>query len=207
MKLYTAHNACALACHIALAESGLPFTVEHVNLGTKKTAGGVDFRTINSRGYVPALEIDGVHGHAAEILTEGVAIMTFIAERAPQANLIPTTSMMSRYRFVETMNYLSTEIHKGFSILWSKSAPEEQKAAQRDVLGNKFSWIASQLEGKSFLFGNDFSVADGYLFTLLGWTKVTGIELNKWPTLVSFCDRVAARPAIKAVIEAEAIKV
>jgi len=200
MKLYFSPGACSLSPHIVLREAGFDFDLERVDLRTKRTKSGVDYLTINPSGYVPALVLDD-----GQLLTEGPAIVQYLADRKPEAGLAPRNGTMKRARLHEWLNYISTELHKGFSPLFNKAAPEEWKTLVRENLALRLAHVARQLEGKPYIFGELFSVADAYLFTVLGWTKYVAIELATWPVLVQYVERVGERRAVKAAIEAERI--
>jgi glutathione S-transferase len=201
MKLYYSPSACSLSPHIALREAGLAFDLERVDTRTHKTKGDVDFYTINPKGYVPVLELD--NGHR---LTEGPAIVQYIADRKPESKLAPPPTSEERYHLQGWLNFLSSEVHKEFGPLFNPKAPDEVKAQRKEALAKRFDFIAKSLEGKNYLMGDTFTVADGYLFVLLRWTGFTGIDLDKWPVLKAFQERVGARPAVKAALEAEAAK-
>ncbi len=200
MKLYYSPGACSLSPHIALRESGLPFDLVRVSLSTKKTHAGEDFLAINPKGMVPTLMLDD-----GDVLTEGTAVVQYIADQAPTAKLAPPAGTIARYHLQEWLAYLSTEVHKTFSPLFRSTTPDEQRVALRDTLGTRFDWIVGRLGTNEYLTGKDFCVADGYLFTLLNWTRLTGIDLSRWPTLVAFQSRVAARPAVHAALVAEGL--
>jgi glutathione S-transferase len=198
MKLYFSPGACSLSPHIVLREAGLDFELERVDFKTKHTKSGADFNTINPNGYVPTLVLDD-----GQVLTEGPAIVQYLADLKPDAALAPRNGTMERTRLQEWLNFISTELHKAFSPLFNKAAPEEWKALVREGLGLRLGYVARQLEGKDYLFGNRFSVADAYLFTVLQWTKYVAVDLATWPVLVDYVARVGARPTVKAAIEAE----
>jgi glutathione S-transferase len=200
MKLYFSPGACSLASHIALFEAGLDFTAERVDLRSKQTAGGVDFTTIVSKGYVPALQLnDGT------VLTEGPAIMQYVADQAPAAQLAPANGTLERYRVIEWLNFISTELHKSFSPLFRPTSTEDMKEAARTTLRTRLSWLAAHLEGRDYLLGSQFSIADAYLFTVLGWTKHVQFDLSPWPVLSAFTQRVGARPAVQSALRAEGL--
>ncbi len=199
MKLYFSPGACSLSPHIALREAGLTFDLERVDTRTHKTKGDVDFYGINPKGYVPVLELDN-----GQRLTEGPAIVQYIADRKPDSKLAPAPASEERYRLQELLNFLSSEVHKQFSPLFNPKTPDEGKDQAKANLARRFDLLSKNLEGKQYLMGDTFTVADGYLFTLLRWTAPTGIDLTKWPTLVALKDRVGARPAVKAALDAEA---
>jgi glutathione S-transferase len=198
MKLYYSPGACSLSPHIALREAGLAFDAETVDLSSKKTKSGADYRAINPKGAVPALQLDN-----GQVLTEGSAIVQYIADQKPATKLAPAAGSLERYRLQEWLNYIASEIHKGVSPLFNPKATDEWKQVIKDQLAAKFDYLSKQLQGKDYLMGA-FSVADGYLFTILGWTKHLNIDLAKWPVLAQYYERVAARPAVKATLEAEA---
>lgn len=200
MKLYYAPGACSLSPHIALREAGLPFTLVRVNSKTKAMEGGGDFRAVNPKGYVPALEMN-----EGGILTEGPAIVQYIADQAPSAKLAPANGTLSRYRLQEWLNFITTELHKQFSPLFDPSATEEQKVKQREKIGARLDWTAHELGSKPYLMGETFTVADAYLFTVLNWGQWTGIDLARWPALKAFHERVAARPKVQEALKAEGL--
>ncbi|MBL8525336.1 MAG: glutathione transferase GstA [Betaproteobacteria bacterium] len=200
MKLYFAPGACSLSPRIALLEAGLPFDAQKVDTKTKQLDGGGDFWAINSKGYVPALQLDN-----GEILTEGPAIVQYIADLKPEAGLAPKAGTLERVRLQETLNFITSEIHKGFSPLFDPSFSPEVKQVFKDKLGKRFDWLSTQLAGKSYLAGENFSVADGYLFTVLNWGQWVGIDIAKWPVLKDYVARVAARPKVQEALKAEGL--
>lgn len=200
MKLYYTPGACSMSPHIALREAGLDFEAVQVDLGAKTTKSGADYRKINPKGSVPALEMDG-----GQVLTEGSAIVQYIADKKPGSKLAPAAGTAERYRLQEWLNYIASEIHKGFSPLFNPKAPDEWKSTVKDMLGGKFDYLSKQLDGKSYLMGDTFTVADGYLFTILSWAKSMNIDLAKWPVLQAYVARVAARPAVNATLKAEGL--
>lgn len=175
----------------------MKFDLEQVDLKTSKTKNGADFKAVNPKGYVPALQLDD-----GTSLTEGPAITQYIADKVPEKKLAPANGTMERYRLQETLNFISTEIHKGFGPLFAP-LPDEVKNMAKDRLAKRFDYLEKELAGKQYLMGDTFTVADAYLFTVLRWTAFTGIDLTKWPTLKKFHDRVNERPAVKAALEAE----
>lgn len=200
MKLYFSPGACSLSPHIALLEAGLVADYEQVDTKTKAMKSGGDFRSINPKGSVPALQLDD-----GQILTEGAAVVQYIADRRPEAKLAPPAGSMERYRLQEWLNYIATEVHKTFSPMYNPRATDELRQNQRDLLALRFDFLAKALDGKSYLMGDQFTVADGYLFTLLNWTVPTGIDLGKWPVLKAYRERVAARPAVHAAMKEEGL--
>jgi glutathione S-transferase len=200
MKLYFSPGACSLSPHIVLLEAGLPFTIERVDLGKKLTAGGADFRAINPKGYVPALEMaDG------GLLTEGPAIVQFVADQAPASKLLPGAGTLERYRVVEWLNFISTELHKNFSPLFNPAATEDMKKAARANLTSRFAYVEHKLAGQQYLMGEQFTVADAYLFTVASWAAYVHVDLSDWPSLQAFQARVAARPAVQQALRDEGL--
>jgi glutathione S-transferase len=197
MKLYYAPGACSLAPHIALQESGLPYELEKVDLRAKKTADGTDFNAINPKGYVPVLQLDN-----GEILTEGEALLAYIGELAPAARLIMPAGTMANYRVREWLAFIATELHKTFSPLFRPTTPEATRETQLEA---RFGFVNDALTGKSFLTGEQFTVADAYLYTVLRWTAPMKIDLSPWPQLTAFMTRVAARPAVQTALKAEGV--
>jgi glutathione S-transferase len=199
MKLYFSSGACSLSPHIALRESGLQFQVEKVDLGTKKTESGKDFNAINPKGYVPALQLED-----GSILTEGPAIVQYIADKAPQSKLAPANGTVDRYRLQEWLNFIGTEIHKNFGYLFGKD--EAMKTYARAALTKRFDGLRSAFEkGNPFLMGDQFTVADGYLFTVLNWGGFVGMDLSPWPYLKDFHARVGARAKVQEALKAEGL--
>lgn len=198
MKLYYSPGACSLSPHIVLRESGLPFELERVDLKTKRTAAGTDYSSINPKGYVPALRLDD-----NSVLTEGPAIVQYLADRVPDRKLAPPAGTMERYRLMEWLNFITSELHKSFGALFNPQAPEDWKALVHGLLGQRLDFVAAQLEGRDYLMGDAFCVADAYLFTILNWGQWTGIDIGKWPTLKAYHARMAARPAVRAAMVAE----
>jgi glutathione S-transferase len=198
MKLFLSPGACSLSPHIALYEAGLSFTTERVDMKTKKTASGADFKVMNPKGYIPALQLDD-----GTLLTEGAAIVQYIADQKPAAGLIPAAGTLDRYKIQEWLNYIATELHKSYSPLFSPIAPAEWKDAVKTMLAAKFDYVSGVLSNQPYLMGANFTVADGYLFTVLSWSPHVGVDLSRWPALEAFQARVAARPAVQAALAAE----
>ena len=199
MKLYFSPGACSLSPHIALREAGLDFEIEQVNLATKKTKSGADFNAINAKGYVPTLVLDD-----GEVLTEGPAIVQYIADLRPEAKLAPPAGTLARVRLQEWLGFINSEIHKAFGPLFTPNASDEAKAAAKATLAKKYEFVEKALTGKTFLTGDTFTVADAYLFTVTRWTGFTGVDLASYPQVQAFLERVGSRPAVKAALEAEA---
>lgn len=201
MKLYYSPGACSLASHIALLEAGLPFTADRVDMRTRQTSDGRDFTTVNPNGYVPSLELDN-----GEILNEGQAILQYIADRSPGAQLAPPAGTMPRYRVLEWLSFISSELHKGFGPLLRPGGPEDTKTSIRDKLGLRLGYVARHLASRQYLVGDHFTVADAYLYTILTWTRIAGIDLSAWPVLAAYRERIQQRPAVQAARAAEGLK-
>jgi glutathione S-transferase len=200
MKLYYSPGACSLSPHIALLEAGLPAELVKVDLKSHKLDGGDDYYGVHVKGYVPLLELDdGQH------LSEGPAIVQYIADRNPGSRLAPAAGTIERYRLQEWLNFITSELHKSFSPLFDASAPASWKETTKERLAKRFDWISEQLGGNDYLMGADFTVADAYLFTVLNWTKWVGIDLARWPVLTAYVARVAARPKVHAALKAEGL--
>jgi glutathione S-transferase len=199
MKLYFSPGACSLAPHIVLRELGLRHDRIKVDVRAGRTEDGTDYRRINSKGYVPALELD-----SGEVLTEVAVLLQYLADQAPAAGLAPPPNSMERYRLQEWLNFIATEIHKGFGPLWKPDSADDEKARVRARLGARLDWLARQLEGRDYLTGR-FSIADAYLFTVLNWGQWTGVDLAAWPALQAYAVRVAARPAVAEALRAEGL--
>jgi len=200
MKLYYSPGACSLSPHIVLRESGLKFEPVQASTKTHKLQDGTDFYTINPKGYVPVLELDN-----GERLTEGPAIVQYIADQVPDRKLAPANGTFDRARLQEWLNFTTSEIHKTYSPLFNPAVPEEYKAMAKAKLVDRYRWVDEQLEGKSFLLGDSFSVADAYLFTVTNWAKHVGIDLSGFKNLSAFMGRVAARPAVQEAMKAEGL--
>ncbi len=199
MKLYYSPGACSLASHIALFGAGVKFEAEQVDTKAKKTKSGKDFSKINSKGYVPCLETkEGV-------LTEGCAILQYIADQAPEKNLLPKNGTWERYRAQEWLNFIATEIHKNFSPLWNKDLPEATKKAAIERLTARVQWLAGQIKPGQYLLGSQFSVCDAYLFTVLNWSRSVKFDLTQWPALMGYLEKVTNLPATQSALKAEGL--
>ena len=199
MKLYLTPHACSLSPHIVLREAGIPFDIEVVDLGTKKTKSGGSYTSVNPKGYVPALEIEG-----GQVLTEGPAIVQYIADQKPASKLAPPAGSFERYRLQEWLNFISSELHKSVGPLFSDATPAAWKETLKTRVAGRFDTLSKSLQGKDYLMGSTFTVADAYLFVILSWTSHVGIDLSKWPVLTAYFERIKARPAVKAALDAEA---
>jgi glutathione S-transferase len=200
MKLYYFPGACALSPHIVLLEAGLPYTLDKVDNATKKTASGADYLAINSKGGVPALELDD-----GRVLTEGPAIVQYLADQRPESGLAPRAGTFERYQLMEILNYITSEVHKGFSPLFNPKISADWKASTLAALDKKFAWLSNFIGSKPFLTGSTFTVADAYLFTVLNWTGHLKVDLGKWPVLAAFKARVAQRPKVQQAMREEGL--
>lgn len=189
-----------MASHIALHESGLKHEIAKVDLRTKTLADGSDYRQICPQGYVPALQLKN-----GELLSEGPAILQYIADQAPAANLAPANGSFARYRLQSTLNYIATEIHKNFSPLFDPTASADAKASAVTRLNARFPIIDRQLAAQNYLVGDNFTVADAYLFTVLGWARMVQFDLNPFTNLLAYKDRIATRPSVIAAMTAEGL--
>jgi glutathione S-transferase len=201
MKLYYSPGACSLSPHIALREAGLAFEPVLASTKSHKLQDGTDYYGINPLGYVPMLELDD-----GTRLREGPAIVQYIADLVPTKNLAPANGTLPRYRLQEWLTFIGTEVHKQFSPLFNPAMPEEVKAMQKEKLASRFKWIDSELKDKQYLMGDNFSVADGYLFTVTNWAKPMNIDLSAYPNITAYRERVAARPAVQEAMKAEGLK-
>ncbi len=199
MELYFSPFACSLASHITAREAGIQLGFTAVTLSTKRTADGADFFAISPKGQVPALRLDD-----GEILTEGPAVLQFLADREPAAGLLPAPGARERYRVLEWINYVGTELHKGcFAVMFTPDAPPEAKAWARGLLDKKLAYVASQLQGRTFIATDRFTIADAYLTWALMVCQRVGANLAAHPALGAYIERIQARPAVKAAIAAE----
>jgi glutathione S-transferase len=200
MKLFYAPGACSLASHIVLREIERPFDIERVDLAAKKTASGADFLAINPKGCVPTLATDD-----GEILTEGAAILQYVADAADKRSLSPAAGSLARARVQEMLNFTSSELHKAFGPLFAPLSSPEAKSAARARVGQNLDWLESRLaDGRVYLTGDGFTVADAYAFVVAGWAPHCGIEIGRWPHVAAFLDRVAKRASVVAARAAEA---
>jgi glutathione S-transferase len=200
MKLYFAPGACSLSPHIVLREAGAKFELEQVNNQEKKTKSGVDYWSINGKGQVPVLEFDN-----GERLTEGPVIVQWIADQNPSAGLIPAAGTPQRYRVMEWLSFVGSELHKVYAPLFRPTTPDAFKELSKENLGKRMAWLDQQLAGKQFLMGDKFTVADAYLFTVLRWSSRVKLDLSSWKNVTAFMDRVAARPKVVEAMKAEGL--
>jgi len=200
MKLYYSPGACSLASHMALEEAQIPYELVRVDLGAKRTADGGNYLAINEKGYVPTLVLDD-----GGTLTENAVVLQFIADRNPGTALAPAHGTFARYRLGEWLNFIATEIHKGFGPLWNAKNPDEVKDAARRNLGNRLGYVAKRLASTPYLMEDTYTVADAYLFTLLNWAPKLSVDLSPWPALQQFMTRVGARPATQKAMRDEGL--
>jgi glutathione S-transferase len=201
MKLYYSPGACSLSPHIVLHEAGLAHQAVLASTKTHQLADGTDFYSINAKGYVPVLELDD-----GTRLTEGPAIVQYLADRVPERGLAPAAGTMARVRLQEWLNFISTELHKSYSPLFNAAMPEEAKALFRARLHERLQWVDGQLEGRAFLLGDAFTVADAYLFVVSGWGGFVGVDLAPYRNLGAYRERIAARPSVQAALKAEGLR-
>lgn len=199
MKLYFSPGACSLSPHIVLLEAGLAHTIEKVDLRTKLTASGSDFRQVNPKGYVPALETD--HG----VLTEGPAITQYLADLAPVKQLAPAQGTMARYQMVSWLNFISTEVHKNYSPLFNPAASQEMKDAARANLAQRYGYLNTALEGREYLMDSGYGLADIYLFVVTNWAAMVKVDMAPFPNVKALHQRVQARPAVQEALRAEGL--
>ncbi len=201
MKLYYTSGACSLSPHIVLREAGLDFEIEAVDLAEKKTASGADFTRINPKGYVPALALDN-----GEVLTEGAAIVQYIADQKAESGLAPAAGTLERARMQEHLNYVATEYHKAFGPLFSPASSEAEQTAAKTNVGRKLEYLESLFaDGRDYLLGKSFSVADAYLFVVTSWAKHKDIDLSGYPKVSAFLERVAGRAKVQEALKAEGL--
>lgn len=200
MKLYYSPVACSLSPHIVLEEAGLPYEAVLASTKTHKLQDGTDYYSINPKGYVPLLELD-----SGERLSEGPVIVQYIADLVPERGLIPAAGTLARYRVQEWLNFITSELHKGFSPLFNPAIPEEAKVLFRAKLVERFTWVDAQLAGKPYLTGEAFCVADAYLFTVANWSQFVGVDIAGLAQLGAFMERVRQRPAVQAAMKAEGL--
>ena len=200
MKLYYSPGACSLSPHIALREAGLAFTPVLASTKSHKLQDGTDYYSINPLGYVPMLELDD-----GTRLREGPAIVQYIADQVPLKMLAPTNGSLQRYRLQEWLTFIGTEIHKGFSPLFKPNTPEEYKPIVRESLLQRLQWVDGQLADKQYLMGEQFTVADGYLFTVTNWARATHVDISGLAHLAAYRERVGARPAVQEAMRAEGL--
>lgn len=201
MKLYIKPGSCSLASHIALHEVGATFDIDPVNFEVGQSESGIDYSTINPKGYVPALQLD-----TGEVLTEGASVLQYIADQNPNSGLAPSSGSIERARLQEYLNYTSSELHKAFSPLFAVGASDTDKENARKSVAKKLDYVNTLLKDKgTYLLGDKFSVADAYLFVVCNWANFVNIDLNTWPNIVLFSKRVSERSSVQAALKAEGL--
>lgn len=200
MKLYYMTGTCSLASNIALRDAGLKFELVKVDRKTRKAADGLDYNEVNPKGYVPALTLDN-----GEVLTENVTVLQYIADRNPAAKLAPPQGSMERYRLMEWLSFINSEIHKSFTPLFRQEASEDMKQYARTNLAKRFDYLQPVLASKKFLMGEQYTIADPYLFTVLGWGQHVGVDLGRWPELKRYHESIGARPNVIEALKSEGV--
>jgi glutathione S-transferase len=200
MKLYYSPGACSLSVHITLRESGLPFELALASTKTHKLEDGTDYYSINPKGYVPLLELDN-----GERLTEVAAVQQYVADQVPEKNLAPAWGTMPRYRVQEWLTFTGTELHKAFSPLFNPNSSDEVRNAAKARINGRLAYVNEQLAGKSYLLGEQFSIADTYLYVVANWSPRVGIDLSPFPNVGAFIARMTARPSVQAALKAEGL--
>jgi len=200
MKLYYAPGACSLSPHIVAREAGIAIDLEKVDLGAHKTAGGEDFMKVNPKGYVPALRLDD-----GSVLTEGPAIVQYLADQKPASKLAPAAGTIDRYRLQEWLAFIGTELHKNFGPLFNPANPDVVKDAAKTNIAKRLGYLNEQLAKRQFLLGDTFTAADAYAFTIINWTNFVGIDLKAYPNVAAYSARIGARPKVQEALKAEGL--
>ena len=201
MKLFYSPGACSLSPHIVLRELGLPFELERVDTKAGKTERGTDFLTVNPKGFVPVLELDD-----GRRITEAAIILQYLADLRPEAKLAPPPGTFERIRLQEWLNFIASDLHKLIGSLFQQQMPDAWREYTKGQIAKRLDYVAKELEGKTWLFGEQYTVADAYLFVVLRWTRGLDVELGKWPTLSAYFRRIRGRPAVEAAVNAEMAK-
>ncbi|MBI3897654.1 MAG: glutathione transferase GstA [Gammaproteobacteria bacterium] len=201
MRLYYAPGACSMAPHIVLREAGYTFELTKVSTSKHETENGEDYLKINPKGYVPTLQLDD-----GQRLTEVAVVLQYLADQKPEAGLAPKTGTMERYRLMEWLNFISSELHKSLGGLFKPNITPEWREGVIALFSKRCDWLEPQLAGKSYLMGDKFSIADAYLYTVLRWTSVLKVDMSKWPGLQAYVQRVGERAAVKETAQAEGLK-
>ena len=200
MKLYYASGACSLSPHIVAHEAGIALELQKVDLKGKAMRTEGDYLAVNPKGYVPALQLDN-----GELLTEGQVIVQYLADLKPESQLAPPPGSFARYRLQEMLGYINSELHKSYSPLFNPATPAETRAERQAYLLRRYTVVETQLQGRSYLFGDRFSVADAYLFTVTNWARMVKVDLGQFPNVLAFQERAAVRPAVQAAMRAEGL--
>jgi glutathione S-transferase len=199
MKLYYAPAACSQAPHIAAREAGVPIELARVEFPSKRTESGESLYDVNPKGAVPTLKLDD-----GDVLTENAVILQYIADQAP-GSLMALPAGRARYHLLEWLNFIATELHKGFGPLWNPATPEEFKQATREALGKKFDYLQEKIGDGPYILGEPFSILDAYAFAVLNWTRIHKIDIARWPGLAAYLQRIVARPAVQETLRAEGL--
>jgi glutathione S-transferase len=200
MKLYYAPGACSQAAHIVAREAGLDIELANVRFPDKVTDEGEKLVDVNPKGAVPALRLDD-----GEVLTENAVILQYLADLAPGSELALPASGIARYRLLEGLNFIATELHKGFGPLWNPATPDDYKETTRQALARKFDYLQDTIGDGPYILGDRFSILDAYAFAVLNWTKIHAIDIARWPGLSAYLARVAERPAVRETLKAEGL--
>jgi len=200
MKLYYSPGACSLSPHIVASEAGIPLELEKVDLASHKTEGGQDFLSINPKGYVPALRLDD-----GSVLTEGPAIVQYLADQKPATGLAPSAGTIERYRLQEWLTFIGTEVHKNFGTLFNKASSDDAKQTAKTNIAKRLGYLNEQLAERQFLLGSTFTVADAYAFTIVNWTNFVGIDLKPYPNVGAYMARIGSRPKVQETLRAEGL--
>jgi glutathione S-transferase len=200
MKLYYSPGACSLSPHIVASEAGLAIDLEKVNLAEHKTESGQDYMAVNPKGYVPALRLDD-----ESVLTEGPAIVQYLADQKPASGLAPALGTIDRYRLQEWLNFIATELHKSFSPLFNKASSDDVKNTAKTSINKRLGYLNDRLASRQYLMGGNFTVADAYAFTIVNWTNFVGIDLKPYPNVGAYMGRIAARPKVQETLKAEGL--
>ena len=200
MKLCYSPGACSLSPHIVACETGANVELEKVDLASHKTADGQDYTKVNPKGYVPALRLDD-----GGVLTEGPAIVQYLADKNPASGLAPANGTVERYRVQEWLNFIGTELHKNFSPLFNKASSDDTKKMARDNITKRLGYLNEQLAGKQYLMGDKFTVADAYAFTIVNWTNFIGMDIKPYANLAAYMGRVGARPKVQQALKEESL--
>jgi glutathione S-transferase len=200
MKLYYSPGACSLSPHIVASEAGLAIDLEKVNLAEHKTESGQDYMAVNPKGYVPALRLED-----GSVLTEGPAIVQYLADQKPASGLAPALGTIDRYRLQEWLNFIATELHKSFSPLFNKASSDDVKNTAKTSINKRLGYLNDRLASRQYLMGGTFTVADAYAFTIVNWTNFVGIDLKPYPNVGAYMGRIAARPKVQETLKAEGL--
>ncbi len=200
MKLYYAPGACSLAPHVVMREAGYPFDLEKVDVATKRTEDGKDYLKVNPKGYVPALKTDD-----GEVITETAVILQYLADKKPKAHLAPKPGTIERYRLLEWLNFTASELHKTLGALFRSEITPEWRAAQINLFHRRLEVVAKHLHKRKFLMGDEFTIADAYLFTVLNWVNLFKIDISEWPEVKKYMQRIGERKSVREAMEAEGL--